>query len=82
MAHPTDKQWKPPKVRSFDTPEEMLAHYEPKATPAEREKIHKLFEQMRDARRGRANVAASSQEEPRMTGIGSATHRELLKSTR
>ena len=53
MAHPTSKQWKPPKVRSFDTPEEMLAHYEPKATPAEREKIHKLFEQMRDARRAK-----------------------------
>ena len=48
-GHPTKKQWTKPVLRQFDSAEEMLAFYRPKASSAELEKLEKLADKMRSS---------------------------------
>ena len=50
VAHSTKKQWTRPELRQFDTAEEMLAFYRPRASSAELEKLEKLADKMRNSR--------------------------------
>lgn len=51
MAHLKKKQWKTPELRRFETPEEVLEYYGPKASPAERGKLDELLRRMGEAKR-------------------------------
>lgn len=50
--HSEKNKWKTPDLSSFETPEEVLAYYGPKATAAELEKLKELLEQMAIRDRG------------------------------
>ena len=51
MAHSDKKQWETPAVGGLETPEEVLEHYGPKASLAERPKLEEIVARMREARR-------------------------------
>ena len=56
MAHLTKKLWTTPKVRHFETPEEIWAFYESIGS-GEREKLEELLDQMRESHRSRSQQA-------------------------